>query len=85
MMFEVNANYEFTINVCREIQSEMIANGRPSPAKLLNAMSNPQSLEALKILGIVPQETLLMSDRHIPMQFVDYLKLDCAKEKIALK
>ena len=85
MMFEANANYEFTINVCREIQSEMIANGRPSPAKLLNAMSNPQSLEALKTLGIVPQETLLMCDKHIPMQLVDYLKLDCAKEKIPLK
>ena len=85
MMFEANANYEFTINVCREIQAEMIANGRPSPAKLLNAMSNPQSLEALKTLGIIPQETLLMCDKHIPMQLVDYLKLDCAKEKIALK
>lgn len=85
MMFEANANYDFTITVCREIQSEMIANGRPSPAKLLNAMSNPQSLEALKTLGIIPQETLLMCDKHIPMQLVDYLKLDCAKEKIALK
>ena len=72
MMFEANANYEFTINVCREIQSEMIANGRPSPAKLLNAMSNPQSLEALKTLGIVPQETLLMCDKHIPMKLVSY-------------
>ena len=84
-MYEANENYEFTINVCREIQAEMIANGRPSPAKLLNAMSNPQSLEALKTLGIVPQETLLMCDKHIPMQLVDYLKLDCAKEKIPLK
>ncbi len=72
MMFEANANYEFTINVCREIQSEMIASGRPSPAKLLNAMSNPQSLEALKTLGIVPQETLLMCDKHIPMKLVSY-------------
>ena len=72
MMFEANANYEFTINVCREIQSEMIANGRPSPAKLLNAMSNPQSLEALKTLGIVPQETILLCERHVPMQLSSY-------------
>ena len=85
MMFEANANYEFTITVGREIQSEMIANGRPSPAKLLNAMSNPQSLAALKVLGIVPEETLLMCDKHIPIQFVDYAKLDCTKAKIKLK
>jgi hypothetical protein len=46
-MFEANANYEFTVTIGREIQSEIIAMGRPSPAKLLNAMSNPQTLEAV--------------------------------------
>jgi len=67
-MFEANSNYEFTVNVMREIQSEMIANGRPSPAKLLNAMSNPQSLAALKSIGVVPQETFLLGTPNAPLQ-----------------
>jgi hypothetical protein len=67
-MFEENAGYEFTVNVMREIQSEMIAHGRPSPAKLLNAMSNPQSLLALKSIGVVPQETFLLGTPNAPLQ-----------------
>jgi len=67
-MFEANANYEFTVNVMREIQSEMIAHGRPSPAKLLNAMSNPQSLAALKSIGVVPQDTFLLGTPNAPLQ-----------------
>ena len=47
-MFEANAANEFTVNIGREIQAEMIANGRPSPAKLRNAMSNPHTWNALK-------------------------------------
>jgi hypothetical protein len=43
-MYEANAANEFTVNIGREIQAEMIANGRPSPAKLRNAMSNPFTL-----------------------------------------
>jgi hypothetical protein len=64
-MFEANANYEFTVNVGRELQSEIIANGRPSPAKLLNAMSNPQTLEALKLIGLVPKETMLLAPKDV--------------------
>jgi hypothetical protein len=64
-MFEANANYEFTITVGRELQSEIIANGRPSPAKLLNAMSNPQTLEALMQLGLVPQNTVLLTNEDV--------------------
>jgi maltooligosyltrehalose synthase len=55
-MFEANANFEFTVMITREIQAEIIANERPSPAKLLNAMSNPQTLEALQQAGILPKE-----------------------------
>jgi hypothetical protein len=64
-MFEANANYEFTVTVGRELQSEIIAMGRPSPAKLLNAMSNPQTLEALIQLGLVPQNTVLLTNEDI--------------------
>lgn len=67
-MFEANANYEFTVTIGREIQSEIIALGRPSPAKLLNAMSNPQTLESLKRIGLVPKETMLLSQKDVPLQ-----------------
>jgi hypothetical protein len=59
-MFEANANLEFTVTVGRELQSEIIANGRPSPAKLLNAMSNPQTLQMLSSVGLVPEGTTLL-------------------------
>lgn len=64
-MFEANANNEFTVTIGREIQAEIIANGRPSPAKLLNAMSNPQTLEALKLVGFIPKETFLLDQSHV--------------------
>ena len=67
-MFEANANHEFTVTIGREIQAEIIANGRPSPAKLLNAMSNPQTLEALKMVGIVPKETILLGEKDVTLQ-----------------
>jgi len=67
-MFEANANYEFTVTIGREIQSEIIAMGRPSPAKLLNAMSNPQTMAALKQIGLVPQETQLLEHTDIILQ-----------------
>jgi hypothetical protein len=70
-MFEANANYEFTVTVGREIQSEIIAMGRPSPAKLLNAMSNPQTLEALKMVGLVPKETVLLEQKDIMLQLTN--------------
>jgi hypothetical protein len=67
-MFEANANYEFTVTIGREIQAEVIVNGRPSPAKLLNAMSNPQTLEALKNIGFVPKDTLLLTEKDVILQ-----------------
>ena len=67
-MFEANANYEFTVTIGREIQAEILVNGRPSPAKLLNAMSNPQTMEALKGIGFVPQEATLLTTKDVPLQ-----------------
>ena len=75
-MFEANANNEFTVTIGREIQAEIIANGRPSPAKLLNAMSNPQTLESLKLIGLVPKETILLEQKDID----DILKLNNINE-----
>ena len=65
-MFEANAANEFTVNMGREIQSEMIANGRPSPAKLRNAMSNPHTWNALKQIGLIPKATKILEGNVNP-------------------
>lgn len=60
-MFEVNAANEFTVLLAREMQAEVIANGRPSAARIKNAMSNPITWQALKNIGIIPAETQLIA------------------------
>tara|TARA_R110001606_G_scaffold86766_1_gene196291 strand:- start:320 stop:925 length:606 start_codon:yes stop_codon:yes gene_type:complete len=65
-MFEANAANEFTVNIGREIQAEMIANGRPSAAKLRNAMSNPFTWNALKKVGLIPKETKILEGNINP-------------------
>jgi hypothetical protein len=65
-MYEANAANEFTVNIGREIQAEMIANGRPSPAKLRNAMSNPYTWNALKSVGLIPKETKMLEGNINP-------------------
>lgn len=53
-MFEANAANEFTVMIGKEIHAELIANGRPSPAKIRNAMSNPITWNALIGAGLIP-------------------------------
>ena len=65
-MFEANAANEFTVNIGKEIQAEMIANGRPSPAKLRNAMSNPYTWNALKNIGLIPKDTKILEGNINP-------------------
>ena len=65
-MYEANAANEFTVNIGREIQAEMIANGRPSPAKLRNAMSNPYTWNALKNIGLIPKDTKILEGNINP-------------------
>jgi hypothetical protein len=65
-MFEANAANEFTVDIGREIQAEMIANGRPSPAKLRNAMSNPHTWNALKQIGLIPKKTKILEGNPNP-------------------
>ena len=65
-MWEANAANEFTVNIGREIQAEMICNGRPSPANLKNAMSNPHTWNALKKIGLVPKETKILMGNTDP-------------------
>ena len=65
-MYEANAANEFTVSIGREIQAEMIANGRPSPAKLKNAMSNPHTWNALKGVGLIPKGTKILEGNINP-------------------
>ena len=65
-MFEANAANEFTVNMGREIQSEMIANGRPSAARIRNAMSNPHTWNALKQIGLIPKKTKILEGNIDP-------------------
>ena len=59
-MFEVNAANEFTAMIGKEIYAEILATGRPSPAKIRNAMSNPQTWVVLKKAGLVPAGATLL-------------------------
>jgi len=65
-MFEANAANEFTVAIGKEIQAEMIANGRPSPAKIRNAMSNPYTWNALKEIGMIPKESKILTGKINP-------------------
>jgi hypothetical protein len=75
-MFEVNAANEFTVLIAREMQAEVIANGRPSPAKIKNAMSNPLTWTALKNIGLIPQDTPLIASNIDPTTIQLNLKDD---------
>ena len=65
-MWEANQANEFTVMIGREIQAEMIANGRPSPSKIGNAMSNPYTWNALKQIGLIPEETKILEGNIDP-------------------
>ena len=65
-MFEANAANEFTVDIGRDIQAEMIANGRPSAARIRNAMSNPHTWNALKQIGLIPKQTKILEGNINP-------------------
>ena len=75
-MYEANAANEFTVNIGREIQAEMIANGRPSPAKLRNAMSNPFTWNALKGIGLIPKETKILEGNVNPQDKIQLIGVE---------
>lgn len=66
-MFEANAANEFTVMIGKEIQAEILANGRPSPAKIRNAMSNPLTFNALQKVGLIPKEAVLIEGNASPL------------------
>ena len=65
-MFEANAANEFTVDMGKEIQAEMIANGRPSAARIRNAMSNPHTWNALKQVGLIPKQNKILEGNINP-------------------
>jgi hypothetical protein len=58
------------------MQAEVIANGRPSAAKIKNAMSNPLTWTALKNIGLIPKETPLIGSSIDPTTIQLNLKDD---------
>jgi hypothetical protein len=66
-MFEANAANEFTVMIGKEIQAEIISMGRPSPAKLRNAMSNPYTLKALQQVGFIPKDVVMIEGNPSPL------------------
>ena len=84
-MYEANAANEFTVNIGREIQAEMIANGRPSPAKIGNAMSNPYTWNALKNIGLIPKDTKILEGNINPALEITLNVAEDEKEKNIIK
>lgn len=80
-MFEVNAANEFTVMIAREMQAEIISCGRPSAAKIKNAMSNPITWQALKQIGIIAPETKYIA-ASIDPTLVQLIPTDVPKVKL---
>ena len=66
-MFEVNAEHEFAVTTMREMQSEIIANGRPTPATVLHAMNNPHVLAATLKAGLLPADAIPLLTGNAPI------------------
>lgn len=77
-MFEVNAANEFTVWMAREMQAEIIATGRPSAAKIKNAMSNPITWRALQHIGIIDPGTKYIAGSVDPT-LVELVPVDAPK------
>ena len=85
-MFEVNAANEFTVWMAREMQAEIMANGRPSAARIKNAMSNPVTWAALKQIGIIDANTKYIAGSVDPTAIqlvpIDLPKLTFSQEEL---
>lgn len=67
-MFEANAANEYTAMIAKDILSEVIANGRASPAKIRNAMSHPATFQALRNIGLIPKDAPLLQCGDDPLK-----------------
>ena len=80
-MFEANAEHEFAVLTMREMQSEILANGRPNPATVLHAMTSPHVLTAILQSGLLPAEAIPLLTGNAPIFAVE----EMAALKIAQK
>lgn len=67
-MFEANSANEFAVWIAKEIHSEILAVGHPSPAKLRNAMSNPTAWNACKAIGLIPENAQVIGGSNDPLK-----------------
>ena len=70
-MFEANEANEFTVRTLREMQSEIISHGRPTPATILHAMDNPVTLTASIQAGLLPIEAIPLLTSNPPLFAVE--------------
>ena len=73
-MFEANSENEFTAMIGKDMLSELAANGRVSPAKMRNAMSNPGTFKALQKVGLIPEKGQLLIPSNDPKKIEFKLK-----------
>ena len=84
-MFEVNASHEFAVLTMREMQSEIVANGRPSPATVLHAMNNPHVLTAILQSGLLPADAIPLLTGNAPIFAVaEMAAIKTSKEMLML-
>jgi len=69
-MWEANQANEYTMKVARDMQSEIIANGRPSSMTIRQAMSAPETWEAVKKIGLVPNDCHLITGSNDPQKII---------------
>ena len=84
-MFEVNASHEFAVVTMREMQSQIVANGRPSPATVLHAMNNPHVLTAILQSGLLPADAIPLLTGNAPLFAVaEMAAIKTSKEMLML-
>jgi hypothetical protein len=66
-MFDANALHEFTVKMGRDIQAEIMANGRPNVATLRNALSVPYTFKKLMELGLIPKQPEAVQQQFMPV------------------
>ena len=69
-MWETNQANEYTLKVAKDMQSEIIANGRPSAMTVRQAMSAPETWEAVKKIGLVPDDCHLITGGNDPQKII---------------
>ena len=65
-MWEANQANEYTLKVAKDMQSEVIANGRLSAMTVRQAMSAPETWEAVKQIGLVSDDCHLITGSNDP-------------------